>query len=208
MDGKPFPDPIVKQNSELQRTEYDEEKGVYRLVYQVSKDLDLDESDFDRTESLFIPDSNQIFVEFSDGNQAVKYHFQEFGETKTWNDPDTREIDLLIGSLHDIARRRMANDSEEFFSHSVGGLEDRETNERYDLIELANCTNPENAEIMDAVLEDVMERYAERLSKEVIARNYSPEDSGIEISGESGREYHDFSLDPFDVPDVEDKWIE
>ena len=208
MDEDPFEDFNLKQNSELSRTEYDEEKDVYRLVYSVPDQNRLEGRSALGTIGEYFPLEDEVVLEFEDPNEAVEYHFQEYHAFRLGEEPGSREIDLLVDSIQENARRKNEEnpDDHDFFHLGNDHITDRLMKERTELIDLADATEPRHEMIIEEVLDDVIERYAEKLGKETVAENYSPEDSGIEVNYEPSREFHDLSISPEDVPDVEDKW--
>ena len=210
MDDDPFSNLTLKNHSELSSTEYDEENDVYRLVYSTPDEKRLEGRGFIDTMGEYVPKEDELVLEFSNAAEAAEYHFQEFESNRNHptDSADSKEIDLLVSSIHEIARQKMKGDSEDldFFSLGRDHLEDRITNEKIDLIDLADGTTPKNAMFTEEMLEDVMERYAERLSKEIIARNYDPKDSGIVVEYDPSKEFHDLTLEPEEIPDVDDIW--
>lgn len=208
MDDDPFEDFNLKQNSELTRTEYDEEEDVYRLVYSVPDENRLEGRSALGTIGEYFPLEDEVVLEFDDPNEAAEYHFHEYHDFRPGEDPGSREIDLLVDSIHAYARRKHEEnpDDHDFFHIGNGHITDRLMKERIDLMDLADGTVPRHHMVTEEVLEDVMERYAEKMSKETVAENYSPEDSDIQVNWEPAREFHDLSISPEQVPDVEDVW--
>jgi hypothetical protein len=208
MDEDPFDDIALKQNSELKRTEYDGDEDVFRLVYSVADQDRIEGRSSFGTIGEYIPMDEEVVLEFDDPNEAAEYHFQDYHDFRIGEDPASREINLLISSIQEYARKKHQEDSEDqnFFSLSNDQIEDRLTGEKTELIELADGTVPKHDMIIEEVFEDVMERYAERLGKETVAELYSPKDAGIQVNYDPAREFHDLSVSLEDVPDVEDVW--
>ncbi len=208
MDEDPFDDINLKQNSELARTEYDEEEDVYRLVYSVPDQKRIEGRSVFGTIGEYFPLEDEVVLEFDDPDEAAEYHFQEYHAFRLGEDPGSREIDLLVDSIQENARRKNEEnpDDHDFFHIGNGHIADRLMKERIDLMDLADGTVPRHDMVTEEVLEDVMERYAEKMGKETVAENYSPEDSGIQVNWRPARDFHDLSISPEDVPDVEDVW--
>lgn len=205
----------VRRHSELEKTEYDSDEDTYRLVYRVPEERLLEGRGFIDTMDEYVPLEEELVLEFSDPREAVDFHVNEFlnGYHREEN-PETAEIDLLVSTIHEISRQKHARDLEEDF-FSIGGpqhdhehrhIRDEITGERTYLIDLADGTNPSHTMITEELLDDIIERYAERLSKKFIAENITPEDSGIEVNYKPSAEFYDLSLDSEQIPDQEDRW--